>query len=59
MLFRSMQMSLLDSLKLAATMVVMGVVSVAVINPAFHFGTFIAGITLGGYLFLMALENVR
>lgn len=51
-------MSLLDSLKLAATMVVMGVVSLAVINPA-HFGTFIAGITLGGYFFLLALENVR
>ena len=52
-------MSILDSLKLAATMVVMGVVSLAVINPAFHLGTFIAGITLGGYFFLLALENVR
>ena len=52
-------MSILDSLKLAATMVVMGVVSVAVINPAFHFGTFIAGILLGGCFFLLALENAR
>lgn len=50
-------MTLLNTLKLASTMITIAVVSLAILNPAFHFGTFIAGITVGGYLFLLTLEN--
>ena len=45
-------MSILNTLKLASTLIVMAVGGVAAISPAFDFGIFIGGVTLGGYLFL-------
>lgn len=49
-------MSILNTLKLTSTLIVMAVVGLAIISPAFNFGIFIGGVTLGGYLFLL-LEN--
>lgn len=51
-------MSILNTLKLTSTLVVMAVVGLAVISPAFDFGIFIGGVALGGYLFQL-LENDR
>ncbi len=45
-------MSLLNTLKLTSTVIVMAAVGLAIISPAFDFGIFIGGVTLGGYLFL-------
>jgi len=50
-------MTLLTTLKLTTTLIVMAVVGLAAISPAFDFGIFIDGVTLGGYLFLL-MENV-
>ena len=50
-------MTLLNTLKLASTLIVMAVVGLAAIIPAFDFGIFIGGVTLGGYLFQL-LENL-
>lgn len=49
-------MSLLGALKLASTLIVMAVVGLAAISPAFEFGIFIGGVTLGGYLFQLLEE---
>lgn len=49
-------MSILNTLKLTSTLIVMVVVGLAVISPAFDFGTFIGGVTLGAYMLLL-LEN--
>ncbi|WP_416193668.1 hypothetical protein [Nitrobacter sp. TKz-YC01] len=46
-------MSILNTLKLASTLIVMTVVGLTAISPAFDFGIFIGGVTLGGYLFLL------
>ena len=49
-------MSLLNTLKLTSTVIVMAAVGLAIISPAFDFGIFISGVTLGAYT-LMILEN--
>ena len=49
-------MSLLGALKLASTLIVMAVVGLAAISPAFEFGIFSGGVTLGGYLFQLLEE---
>jgi hypothetical protein len=51
-------MSILNTLKLTSTLMVMAIVSLAVINPAFHFGSFLSGFVLGWFLLLL-LENDR
>ena len=49
-------MTLLGALKLASTAIVICVVALAAISPAFEFGIFIGGVTLGGYLFQLLEE---
>jgi hypothetical protein len=49
-------MTLLGALKLASTAIVICVVALAIVNPAFNFGIFIGGVTLGGYLFQLLEE---
>lgn len=50
-------MSLLGALKLASAAIVVCVVALAIVSPAFNFGIFIGGVTLGGYLFQL-MEGV-
>ncbi|EAQ34149.1 hypothetical protein NB311A_00450 [Nitrobacter sp. Nb-311A] len=49
-------MSILNTLKLTSTLIVMVVVGLAVISPAFDFGIFLSGFVLGWFLLLL-LEN--
>lgn len=49
-------MSILNTLKLTSTLIVMVVVSLAIISPAFNFGIFLSGFVLGWFLLLL-LEN--
>ena len=49
-------MTLLNTLKLTSTLIAMIVVSLTVLNPAFHFGSLLSGFVLGWCLLLL-LEN--
>lgn len=50
------QMTLLNTLKLASTLITFAVVSLAIISPALDFGVFLSGFVLGWCL-LLWLEN--